>query len=184
VFHIVSQSSRVVVEVGKSGALSFAAGHTHKVEGPVSGRLAFVPEEPERADITIAIQTADLRVRAEGEPPGDVPEIQETMASARVLDVARYPTIAFQSRTVVLERQHGSALDLKITGDLTLHGATHLVTIPVMAEANADQVTARGRFSIKQSEYGIAPVRVAGGLVSVKDTLEIELRLVARAEPR
>jgi len=42
---------------------------------------------------------------------------------------------------------------------------------------NGDEVTGTGRFSLKQSDYGITPVSVAG-VVSVKDALDITFTVV------
>jgi polyisoprenoid-binding protein YceI len=171
------------VEVGKAGALSFVAGHVHKVEAPVRGTMTFDPEYRETAVVTIEVRTADLRVSSEGEPPEDVPRIQQTMTSDAVLDVAQYPTIAFHSTAVVIRQRRGAALDLVVTGDLTLHGNTNPVSIPMRADVTASRVSAQGTLSIRQSDYGIRPVRVGGGLVSVKDGLTVDFTIVAGALP-
>lgn len=171
--------SRAFVEVGKAGALSFAAGHSHRIEAPIRGTLSVDPEHPEQAVARFEIRATDLTVMKDGEPPQDVPKVQETMAGERVLDVARYPTVSFQSRTVDLRHRRGGVLELTITGDLTLHGTTRSISVPVHAEIASDTVTARGTFLVKQTDYGMTPVKVAGGMVAVKDEMKIRFAVVA-----
>jgi polyisoprenoid-binding protein YceI len=171
--------SRALVEVGKAGALSFAAGHSHRIEAPIQGTLAVDPEHPEQAVARFEIRASDLTVMKDGEPPQDVPKVQETMAGERVLDVARYPTVSFQSRAIDVRHRRGGVLELTITGDLTLHGTTRSVSVPVLAEIAPDTITARGSFSVKQTDYGMTPVKVAGGMVAVKDEMKIRFTVVA-----
>jgi polyisoprenoid-binding protein YceI len=171
--------SKILVEVGKSGVLSFAAGHSHKVEAPLHGTLSVDPEHPESAVAAFEVRTSDLTVLQDGEPPQDVPKVQETMASERVLDVRRYPTVSFQSRRVQVRERHGAALDLNVTGDLALHGTIRTIVVPVRAHFEPERITARGAFAIKQTDFGIKPITVAGGAVSVKDELKIDFTIVA-----
>lgn len=173
-----STRSRVIVEVGKAGAFSFAAGHSHRIEAPIRGTLTVDPAHPENAAARFEIRTADLRVMPDGEPPEDVPKVQATMASDRVLDVSRYPQVTFQSRAVRVRERRGNALELSITGDLTLHGTTRSIIVPVHAELAPGTAIARGTFTVKQTDYGMQPVSVAGGMVSVKDELKIQFTIV------
>jgi polyisoprenoid-binding protein YceI len=60
-----------------------------------------------------------------------------------------------------------------VSGDLTLHGVTRRVIIEVTREDNAYVGTA----CIKQTEFGIQPIKIGGGVVKVKDELEIRFRV-------
>ena len=62
---------------------------------------------------------------------------------------------------------------LTLAGDLTLHGVAQPMTTAVTVSYHADQVTAQGTVEIKQSEFGIEPVRAAAGLVRVEDELQV-----------
>jgi len=171
--------SKILVEVGKAGAFSFAAGHSHHIEGPVQGTLSVDSEHLESAVAAFEVRTADLRVLEDGEPAGDAPKVQETMASEKVLDVARYPSVTFQSRAIALRQRSGRRLGLTVTGDLTLHGTTRSIVVPVEAVLASDRITAHGTFQVKQTDYGMKPVSVAGGLVSVKNELTIQFTILA-----
>jgi hypothetical protein len=52
------------------------------------------------------------------------------------------------------------------------------VALPLRVELSGDTLTANGRLVLRQSEYGISPVTVAG-VVKVKDELTIDYAIVA-----
>ena len=174
---IVPAQSRMTIEVGKAGVFSFA-GHAHEVVGPIGGRVTLDPEKLEDSTVRIEIDTTALKVSGKGEPPDDVPKVQQAM-ERQVLDIARYPTIAFESTAVTVKNRSATAIDLTVNGRLTLHGVTRSVSAPVSAEISADALKATGRLTVKQTDYGIKPVSV-GGVVNVKDALNITFTIVAR----
>jgi polyisoprenoid-binding protein YceI len=173
--------SRAVIDVGKSGAFSFA-GHTHEVEAPLKdGLIHLDPEAPAKADVKLTFNAAALRVTGKGESKDDVPKVQETMLGEQVLDAKKFPTIVFESTTVTSSPGKGAApgLDLTVGGRMTIHGVTKPVTAPVSVKIDGNSLTATGRFTIKQTEFGIKPISV-GGVVKVKDELAISFTVVAR----
>jgi polyisoprenoid-binding protein YceI len=179
-FQIDGPKSRVVIDVGKAGLLSFAAGHAHEVETrAIQGTVQFDPEAPLASVVRMQIESASLRVTGKGEPAKDVPEVQRIMLSDRVLDVSRHPTITFDSTGVA----RGSGADAySVTGRFTLKGKTQTMTLPVKVLAGADTLTITGQTAFKQSDYGITPISVAG-VVKVKDELAIAFTIVAIARP-
>jgi len=177
-FTVDTARSKALIDVGKAGAFSFA-GHTHEVEAPLtSGTIHFDADNVPKSDIRLQFNAAAMKVTGKGEPPDDVPKVTQAMLSEQVLDVKKYPTIAFES-TVVSGRGSGPALDLLVTGNLTIRGTTKPVRATVSARIDGDTMTATGKFSIKQTEFGIKPISV-GGVVKVKDELTINFTLVAR----
>ena len=126
-----------------------------------------------------SIATAALKVSGAGEPPDDVPKVQQTMESEKVLDVARYPRITFESSSVAPGRRDAATLDIVVAGQLTIRDVTQPVTVPVHVTLTDRAVAATGRFSVKQTAFGIKPISI-GGVVSVKDTLDITFSIAAR----
>ena len=156
-------NSTLTIHVGKTGLFS-AAGHEHEVSAPIqqgviddsgSGRVQFV------------VKSARLTVR----PESDQAKVQSTMQSD-VLQSDKYPEIKFESTSV---RSTGSDV-WSVTGNLTLHGTTRPVTTEVRKASGAYS----GESRIKQTEFGIQPVKVAGGTVKVKDELKIEFMIRAK----
>jgi len=172
--------SRAVITVGKTGVFSFA-GHAHEVVAPsVSGRVTFDPADWGRASVSVAFDASALRVTGKDESPADVPEVQRVMLSAAVLDVARFPRITFQSRRVSVTTRTSTTADVLIEGDMTLHGTTRPMAIRAAVTLNAGgRISARGSFTLKQTEFGMVPVTALGGSVRVKDELAIQFTLTA-----
>jgi polyisoprenoid-binding protein YceI len=178
--------SSVIVHVGRSGAFSFA-GHTHTVSAPaLEGRVVAAAERGDfsRSSVRLSFATARLTVLERGEPEGDAPKVQAAMLGPKVLDAARFPAITFQSTAVSGAESGPGAYSLTVQGSLTLHGVTRIVTLPLNVEIGPDGLLkASGRMTVRQTDYGIAPVSVAG-LVKVKNELAIEYAIVAQPAGR
>src|SRR5262245_41770908 len=177
-YRVVPDKSPLRIEVGKGGAFGFVAGHTHEVEGRIQGRVTADAGDVGKAEIQLTIRTADLRVTGKGEPPDDVPKVQERMIGPDVLDVAQFPEIAFKSTSISVSGTRDEQMTLTVTGDLTLHGRTKPVTAPVRVRIENGSLTAAGTLTVKQSDYGIKPINI-GGVVSVKDALTIHFAVTA-----
>jgi len=172
--------SRATIEVGKSGALSFAAGHRHEVVASgIAGAIIVDPADPARSTGRVTIAASALKVSGKGEPADDVPKVQAAMAGPQVLDVEHYPAITVAITSIAIKANQETRLDGVVTGQLTLRGVTRSITVPVAARLEGQTLVATGSFALKQTDYGIKPVSV-GGVVSVKDTLNISFEIVGR----
>jgi polyisoprenoid-binding protein YceI len=147
----------------------------------ISGVINFDAADITDSSVRLTIDAAALRVTGKGEPAQDVPEVQRVMLSEKVLDVGRYPTIAFESTRLTVDKRAGTAVDVSIAGQLTLHGVTRPLSLPVHVELMSnDTLTASGQLRVKQTDYGITPV-TAAGVVKVKDMLDVDFVIVADA---
>ncbi|HEY1912580.1 MAG TPA: YceI family protein [Vicinamibacterales bacterium] len=172
--------SSATIEVGKSGAFSFAAGHTHEVvASKLAGTIAVDVDDPAHSSVRVTIDASALKVSGKGESAADVPKVQETMVGPQVLDVQQYPTMAFASTNVALKAHTGATLDVAVTGQLTIRGTAREITVPVNVRMDGGTLTATGRFPVKQTDYGMKPVSV-GGVVSVKDVVNISFTIVGK----
>ena len=178
-YRVDATQSVATIHVGKAGAFSFLAGHSHEVRGPIeSGSVDVDADNPSQSRIRIAIDAASLKVLPEHEPEGDAPKVQEAMDSDKVLDIARYPRVTYESTAVDVRQRDANRLELMVTGRLTIRDVVREVTSPVTVNLRADGLSANGRFTVKQSAFGIKPISV-GGVVAVKDELDIEFSIVA-----
>jgi polyisoprenoid-binding protein YceI len=91
------------------------------------------------------------------------------MLGPKVLDAAGHPEIVFRSTDV----EAAGAGSWRVTGNLTLRGQTRTVVV----EVREDGEHYVGTSSFKQTEFGIEPVKVAGGAVRVKDEIRIEFNI-------
>jgi polyisoprenoid-binding protein YceI len=179
-FAIDPAASQVVVRVGKTGLLRFA-GHEHEVILPVrKGTVVIDPLQIDRSSVNLEFDATGASVTGRGEPAQDVPKVQAAMVGPECLDTGRFPTIRFVSESV--SAKSGSAADQGVTirGTLTMHGVSRETTVTAHVALEPRTVTASGTFELKQSDYGIKPVTVAG-VVKVDDRLTVAWRLVGRA---
>ena len=165
--------SAMTVRVYKAGVLS-AFGHDHEIAAPIaSGTVDAAAHRVE-----LRCNAAALRVRDTNASEKDRAEIQQTMLGPEVLDAGRNPEIVFKS-TGAQEKGAGA---WTVRGDLTLHGETRPVTVDVR-ETEGHYV---GSARLRQTDFGIKPVKVAGGAVKVKDEVQ-SLRYLSgsvRPQPR
>ncbi|HWC77497.1 MAG TPA: YceI family protein, partial [Blastocatellia bacterium] len=108
----------------------------------------------------------------------DRQKIEATMRKD-VLDIDRHPLIVFNSTSIDANRVSEGVYQVKIWGDLTLHGTTKSGLIDAQVSFGADRLRAKGSFPLKQSDYGIKRVSVAGGTIKVKDDLRFTFDIVA-----
>jgi len=85
------------------------------------------------------------------------------MQSAEVLDVGKFPEIHFQSTRV----ETGGTGHWVIHGNLDLHRQTHSISFDVALKDSLHQ----GTVVLRQSGFGITPVKIVGGTVKVKTRL-------------
>jgi polyisoprenoid-binding protein YceI len=180
VYQVDSAASEVLIQVGKAGLFKFA-GHTHEVAAPISqGRIEADAADLSRSSVSLTFEAGALRVTGKGDPPEDVPKVQEAMIGPKVLDAPRFAQIVFTSRKVTGKPAGASGFDLQVEGDLALHGATRPLTIPVHVEKAADgSITATAKTVLRQTDFGMKPVSVAG-VVNVRNELDLSFRVVAR----
>jgi polyisoprenoid-binding protein YceI len=179
-FTIDAARSHATIEVGKSGVLSFAAGHPHEIAvQKVTGTVSVDLDDPAKSSVRVEIPADALHVTQKDESADDVPKIQETMSGAQVLDVQRYPKTTFASTSITVKSHTATSLDLVVSGRLTIRDAARAISVPVTVKIAGAALTAAGRFTVKQTDFGIKPVSV-GGVVSVKDAIAIAFEISAR----
>jgi polyisoprenoid-binding protein YceI len=156
-----TKNSKLLVHVSKTGLFS-ALGDNHEVEAPIS--QGSIDEAARR--VKFVIESQRLKVLDPNLSQDKRQQVQERMLGPEVLDVARFPEISFESSAV---EQAGPG-QLLVRGQLSLHGQTRAVT----AGVRTDSGSYKGSCTLKQREFGITPISIAGGTVKVKDELKIE----------
>jgi polyisoprenoid-binding protein YceI len=101
-----------------------------------------------------------------------------------VLEVARYPEIAFVSTSVRILTKDGPGFRIVVAGALTLRGRSFPVEVPLEVVREALVITARGGLVLNLRDLGIEPPSVAGVInVANPFRLEFELRAAAVVQP-
>jgi polyisoprenoid-binding protein YceI len=173
------QQSKVEIHVGKEGTFK-AFGHDHLVQAKqVSGQAQCDPQKIEQSSVRLRIPTKSITVIDPGESEKDRKEVQATMESDKVLDVAKFPEITFTSSSLSSAKKTANGWELTLAGKLNLHGIEKLVTFPLQVHTDGNELRGQGELSILQTDYGITPVKVGGGTVRVKDRLKITFNILA-----
>ena len=160
--------SKITIHVHKSGLFS-AFGHDHIVTAPIAqGKL-----DTKARAVEIVVAAKQMRVVDTDVSEKDRAEIQATMLGPSVLNSDKFPEIRFRSSHVEeIGAKEGHRF--RVTGNLALHGATRQLTFDVDRNIEGQY---HGKTKLKQTDFGIQPVSVAGGTVKVKDELEIEFTI-------
>ena len=178
-YRIVPSESTLTIHVGKSGILK-GFGHEHEaVARKLSGQVELAADMTQ-SRVSITVDSTSLEVQPGGEPAGDAPKVQETMLGPSVLDVAHHPAIVFRSNAVTAKPTGDGAFDAEVSGVLELRGTARSIKVPLRLELADGQLRAHGSTTLRQSDFGIEPVRAAGGSVRVKDEVALRFSLVAR----
>jgi polyisoprenoid-binding protein YceI len=92
---------------------------------------------------------------------------------SRQLDVQQFPDATFTATSASVPGAVASqAVDVTVTGKLTIHGVTKDVTIKAKAQLTGDKAEIAGSTSIVMTDYGVSPPQVP--FVTVDSTLLIE----------
>jgi polyisoprenoid-binding protein YceI len=109
----------------------------------------------------------------------------EHLRSADFFDVTKYPTLTFKSK-----RFEGSGDELKILGELTIHGVTKEVTLDVEAPSTEmkdpwgnTKIGASATTKIKRKDFGLswnAALETGGVLVGDDITITLDLQFAKK----
>ena len=93
------------------------------------------------------------------------------------LQTDQYPTATFtltKPVEVPAAALAGTASNVTLTGDLTLHGVTKSVEIPAQAQLVNGTIQVAGSISFPLSDYSITAPNIGGFIVSIADTGTLE----------
>ena len=170
--------SLIAVTVRRGGALA-RLGHDHVVAS--RGVTGFAAPAEGRADFSFRLDQMTVDELALRHEAGlDTQPSDEAIAGTRanmltrVLEADRFPVVALHAEQI---RGNEQAFQLAIT----LHGVTRTVTAPARIASEANGVSASGTLTLRQSDFGITPMSVLAGAITVLDPMELRFRIVARA---
>ncbi len=150
-----------------------------KVDGrfrDFEGRIELDRAKPADSKVDVTIQAASIDTGSENR--------DKHLRTADFFDVEKYPTITFQSTRVVPKGK-----DLyEVTGDLTLHGVTKTLTIPVrhtgfLNTGKQEKAGFELVIPINRKDFGIGWNRNAdAGGTMLGDDVEINVQVEANKE--
>lgn len=182
-FVIDARRSRFTVQAFATGILS-AMGHNPTIGiRNFSGEAEFDPDALEGAALRLTIQSASVEVLDDVRDK-DRLEMEKLMKD-EVLEVAKYPQITYEAAEFRIARIDGALYSANIDGKLSFHGVSRNQPIAARIMDSGEMLRISGDFVLRQSDFQIKPVSVAGGALKLKDELKFNFEMIARRqEPR
>jgi polyisoprenoid-binding protein YceI len=159
---------RVREKLAQLPAKSDAVGRTQDVTGSVTiagaGDVFTATAADLTVDVTTLVSDSDRR---------------DGQIKRRGLETDTYPTATFtltQPVVIPAEALSGSPVTVQATGDMTIHGVTKSVTIPLQTQLTGSQIELVGSLTFPMSDFGIDPPTIAG-IVDVESDATLEFQL-------
>jgi polyisoprenoid-binding protein YceI len=164
-----------------TGMLS-AFGHSPRIairEFSGEARFAQSGTSIENAHLQLTVQARSLEVTDDIREK-DRQEIHRQMYD-EVLETDRFPEITYECSHASASGS-GDSYWVALNGELTLHGVSRPLAISARVVVSGDSLRASGEFMVSQSDFEIAPVKVAGGALKLKDEVKLTFDIVARKQ--
>jgi polyisoprenoid-binding protein YceI len=160
---------RVREQLGFVGAPSDAVGRTSSVTGSMSLAQSATGYTVSAATFTVDVSTLTS---------------DRSMRDQRIHSIGlqsdRYPTATFKLTspiTVPTSASNGEPFQVSSQGDLTIHGTTQNVTIPLSAKLSGSQIEVAGSITFPFGQFGMTPPNI-GGFVTVQNNATMEFKLI------
>jgi polyisoprenoid-binding protein YceI len=163
-----------LILVGSAGIFG-VFGHDHTIEArEITGCAEVNEADSTRSSVELTFATSKITVLDPKENPKDRTQVQQTMETD-VLRVREFPSIRFHSTGI--RRAENKTNGLIVQGQLTIRDRTQPVSIPLEVAAENGLIRVKGEYALRQTAFGIEPVKVAGGTVKVKDEVKVRFEL-------
>jgi len=176
-FTLNSAQSKFIAHALRGGLLWFK-GHEHLVAArEFTGEAQITPETITHASLQLVVKADSMAETSDAftEPQKQIinKELREI-----VLETGKYPEIVFKSTEVKGKLLAAGQYDLKIGGDLTLHGVTRQIVIPARVTVTGDNLRAVGEFSIDRSDFNVKATSAFHGMVRVRKKVKFTFDIV------
>jgi polyisoprenoid-binding protein YceI len=168
-----------MAHANRSGLFWFKGHSHHLAASEFTGQVELTPDTITPASLRLVVKAASLH-----ETGADFTEPQKQIINKELKDIVlhpnQYPDITFQSTNVTVKSSAAGKYEVKIDGNLTLHGVTKRIMIPATVTLNGDNLRAVGEFSIDRGDFNVKATSAFHGLVRVDDDVKFEFDIVGR----
>src|SRR5215510_813125 len=176
-YNLDASQSKFMAHASRSGLLWFKGKSHHLAASDFSGQVELTPDTITPASLRLVVKAASLH-----ETGADFTEPQKQIINKELKEIVlhpdQYPDITFQSTNVTVKTSAAGRYEVKIGGDLTLHGVTKRITIPAVVTLNGNDLRAVGEFSIDRGDFNVKATSAFHGLVRVDDDVKFEFDIV------
>jgi hypothetical protein len=185
VFTLDPSRSTVRIYVFRGGRAA-KVGHNHVVSAPHFIGFYYLPNigaSSGRFDLAFRLDQLEIdnseyrlalgRAFASALSPEDIKGAREHMLGEHNLQADKFPFIRVHSLQITGESPKFAA---KV--QIEMHGQKHVMWIPLTVEGLPEHLSVAGSFVLRQTDYGVPPYSVLGGLLAVQDEVVIEFKLL------
>ena len=189
VYAVDPAASDVRIYVYRAGTVA-RLGHNHILSAPrFEGYVQLSSEEARDARFELRVPLAELvvddpalRKQTGGGFPGersasDIAGTRANMLGPKVLDAEKFPQMRLRSLKI-----EGDWPMLVADVEITLRGVTKVQPVLLRVEQGDDQLTVRGEFVLRQTDYGITPFSALGGIMKVGDGVAVSFEVTANRQ--
>ena len=178
-YNLDASQSKFMANASRSGLLWFKGKSHHLAASDFSGQVELTPDTITPASLRLVVKAASLH-----ETGAEFTEPQKQIIDKELKDIVlhldQYPDITFQSTNVTAQSLGGGRYEVKINGNLTLHGVTRPIMIPATITLNGSTLRAVGKFSIDRDDYKVKATSAFHGMVRVDDDIKFEFDILGR----
>lgn len=165
---------------GLRGGLLWFKGHEHLIAArDFTGEAQVTPAVLTPASLQITVNAATL-----AETSDAFTEQQKQIINRELREIVfepdKYPQIIFRSTQVSGKTvgNNNNSFEVKIKGDLTLHGVTRNITIPAKVSISGNELRAAGEFSIDRSDFNVKATSAFHGMVRVRNKVKFTFDII------
>jgi polyisoprenoid-binding protein YceI len=171
--------SKFMAHANRSGLLWFKGHSHHLAASEFSGQVELTPDTITPASLRLVVKAASLH-----ETGAVFTEPQKQIINKELREIVlhpdQYPDITFQSTNVTAKSSGAGRYDVRINGNLTLHGVTKQITIPAVVTVSGNDLRAVGEFSIERDDFKVKATSAFHGMVRVSNKVKFEFDMVGR----
>ena len=178
-YNLDASQSKFMAHANRSGLLWFKGHSHHLAASDFNGQVQITEGTVTPASLRLVVKAASLH-----ETGADFTEPQKQIINKELREIVlhpdQYPDITFQSTNVTLKKSPADRHEVRIDGDLTLHGVTRRITIPAVVTLNGNNMRAVGEFSIDRDDFKVKATSAFHGMVRVSNKVKFEFDIVGR----
>lgn len=187
VYRVDVEASDVRIYVFRGGKAA-RLGHNHVLSAPaLKGYVSLPGQAAADARFDVQLRFDELRIDdptlreqtggnfAGARSESDISGTTRNMLGPRVLDAQTYPEVRIQSLGI-----EGDWPMLVARIAIEMHGVRQERDVLLQVDREADQLRIRGELVVRQSEFGITPLSILGGVIAVQDPIGLRFDLRAK----
>ena len=176
-----ASQSKFMAHADRSGLLWFKGKDHHLAASEFTGEVGITPQTITPASLHLVVKAASLH-----ETGAAFTEAQKGIINKELKEIVllpdQYPDITYQSTNVTMKPAGTDRYEVKIMGNLTLHGVTRPVTIPAVVTLSGNDLRAVGKFDIDRDDYKVKATSAFHGMVRVSNDIDFEFDIVGHRQ--